>query len=267
MKDVKKLFQLFVFCITCTSAFGAAIEDNSFLLEEAYNQEEGVIQFIQSLQQSKNGDGKSLLYTFTNEWPVYGQTHQFSYTVPYSKIDNGDISGLGDILLNYRNQIINTEIVALAPRISLILPTGSRAKGLGSDALGVQFNMPLSVVLSPKWVTHWNAGFTLIPKAKGVSGIKERSTFSPSFGNSFIYLLSDTFNLMLESIFNSNEVSNGDGTKERSETIYISPGFRYAINFTNTQVVLGASTPIGVGPSEQDDYSVLTYLSIEPKLW
>ena len=29
------------------------IEDNSFLLEEAYNQEEGVIQYIQSYQYSK----------------------------------------------------------------------------------------------------------------------------------------------------------------------------------------------------------------------
>jgi hypothetical protein len=37
------------------------IRDNSFLLEEAYNQEEGVIQHIQSLQYMKD---KSWNYTF-----------------------------------------------------------------------------------------------------------------------------------------------------------------------------------------------------------
>ena len=56
------------------------IEDNSFLLEEAYNQEEGVIQYIQAYQYSKKT--KNWNYTFTNEIPVPNQTHQFSYTVP-----------------------------------------------------------------------------------------------------------------------------------------------------------------------------------------
>ena len=50
----------------------------SFLLEEAYNQEAGVVQHIQALRREQ----RSWFYTFTQEWPLGGQDHQFSYTVP-----------------------------------------------------------------------------------------------------------------------------------------------------------------------------------------
>jgi hypothetical protein len=44
------------------------IEDNSFLVEEAYNQEFGVVQHIQNFQRYWNS--KDWIYTFTQEWPV-----------------------------------------------------------------------------------------------------------------------------------------------------------------------------------------------------
>ena len=80
------------------------IEDNSFLIEEAYNQEEGVIQYIQSYQYSKKT--KNWNYTFTNEFPMPNQTHQFSYTVPLARVGDAPVfqSGLGDIALNYRDR-------------------------------------------------------------------------------------------------------------------------------------------------------------------
>ena len=55
------------------------IEDNSFLIEEAYNQEPGVIQHISGFQYMKD---KTWLCTFTDEWPVSGQEHQLSVTIP-----------------------------------------------------------------------------------------------------------------------------------------------------------------------------------------
>lgn len=52
------------------------IQDNSFLLEEAYNQEAGVVQHIQSFMYLKKS--KDWIYTFTQEWPVPKETHQLS---------------------------------------------------------------------------------------------------------------------------------------------------------------------------------------------
>src|ERR1051325_8382666 len=61
-----------------------AIQDNSFLMEEAYNQEAGVVQHINAFMKSLRGKG--WIYTFTQEWPVFGQKHQFSYTVPMQRV-------------------------------------------------------------------------------------------------------------------------------------------------------------------------------------
>ena len=59
------------------------IKDNSFLIEEAYNQEAGVIQFIQGYQYSELT--KEWTSTFTNEFPVPNETHQLSYALPMVK--------------------------------------------------------------------------------------------------------------------------------------------------------------------------------------
>ena len=53
------------------------IEDNSFLLEEAYNQEAGVIQHISTFQYDLM---RFWNYSFTQEWPVPNQKHQLSFT-------------------------------------------------------------------------------------------------------------------------------------------------------------------------------------------
>ena len=71
------------------------IEDNSFLLEEAYNQEAGVIQHISTFQYDLM---RSWNYSFTQEWPVPNQKHQLSFTIP---VRQSFSVGIGDILLNY----------------------------------------------------------------------------------------------------------------------------------------------------------------------
>ena len=67
------------------------IRDNSFLIEEAYNQEPGVVQHIWTARFGADHRGeanaRSWDLSFTQEWPVFSQSHQFSYVVPYSFID------------------------------------------------------------------------------------------------------------------------------------------------------------------------------------
>src|SRR3990172_9535312 len=121
------------------------IQDNSFLIEEAYNQEPGVVQHIQAFQYMKDGTWG---YTFTQEWPMGGQKHQFSYTIPVSHLTNPGRTGLGDVALNYRYQLINKDGIALSPRFSLLLPTGKFKRDLGRGSPGYQTNIPLSLELS-----------------------------------------------------------------------------------------------------------------------
>src|SRR5512147_3224359 len=84
------------------------IQDNSFLVEEAYNQEFGVVQHISSFTRFWNS--KDWVYTFTQEWPVPGQRHQVSYTVAvqHAGAFPGSGAGVGDSLINYRYQLVGS---------------------------------------------------------------------------------------------------------------------------------------------------------------
>ncbi|HEY9044811.1 MAG TPA: hypothetical protein VIN08_02905, partial [Ohtaekwangia sp.] len=75
-----------------------AFEDNSFLLEEAFNQEMGVLQHIFTFYWD-NIHTSNLNYSFTQEIPLTNLRHQLSYTLSYSmlKDESGKyISGFGD---------------------------------------------------------------------------------------------------------------------------------------------------------------------------
>ena len=98
------------------------IEDNSFLIEEAYNQEPGVVQHIFNAVYSADSRARGWAFSFTQEWPVFSQDHQFSFTIPSFHLRGGGerVSGVGDILLNYRYQLLEEGDMkpAFAPRPS-----------------------------------------------------------------------------------------------------------------------------------------------------
>src|SRR5215813_3304499 len=117
------IFLTFFLCVSAVSAQEPAkpepISDNSFLIEEAYNQEPGVVQHINTFMRTRGGDW---LYTFTQEWPVKSMKHQLSFTVADQSLDRQH--GIGDTAINYRYQLLNGAKVAISPRVSLLIPTG-----------------------------------------------------------------------------------------------------------------------------------------------
>ena len=240
------------------------IQDNSFLVEEAYNQERGVVQHISNFMYL--ADSHDWFYTFTQEWPLpLDARHQLSYTL--MTVRPGDVhdgAGWGDTLLNYRYQLVGNgdTRVAFAPRLTMIFPTGDSRLGRGLGGAGVQTNLPLSVVASRKLVTHWNVGATLIPRAQDASG-NRASTSAYNLGQSFVWLAHPRFNVMLETIFiGAQEVVGRDRTAW-SRSLFFSPGVRWAYNFkSGLQIVPGIAVPIGAGPSAGEK-GVFVYLSFE----
>lgn len=244
-----------------------AVKDNSFLIEEAYNQEPGVVQFINGYQYSELT--KDSTYTFTNEIPIHDETHQFSFAIPIIK-KNGppSESGIGDVLINYRYQLVNNEHIAIAPRLSIIIPSGDYKKGLGNGVAGLQFNQAVSISINDKWTNHWNAGFTYTPDAENAVG-ETASLTGYNFGTSAIYNYTDKTNFILEFVLNGNESVTGQNEKTSASTYYIVPGIRTAFNAGNdTEIVPGIAAILGAGPSAVDhDRGLFAYLSIESKLW
>ncbi len=248
------------------------IMDNSFLVEEAYNQEPGVVQSILTVsygvEPQPGPDDISWTLVFTQEWPVFSQRHQFSYTVPYNFVKTGGKSdnGLGDMLLNYRYQAYYDEIQlrAFAPRASLVLPTGNKDLGFSDDTFGLQLNLPFSSAWGDRWFTHFNAGLTWLPHAFTAN---DRNTLDYNLGASVIYAATRDTHFLLEwtGLWDNTPGTGGGLTYEFVSVI--SPGVRHAFNFGDgSQLVIGAAVPLGLTRGAPD-VGVLLYVSFEAQFW
>lgn len=236
------------------------IQDNSFLIEEAYNQEPGVVQHVTTFLDL--GESPEWSASFTQEWPLSSQRHQLSYTLLHVRL--GDERGWGDVALHYRYQLLDgaSGPVALAPRLSLLVPTGDTGDGLGAGSLGVQVNLPVSVELSRRWAGHWNLGGSWVPDAEARDGARA-DIDSFQAGQGLVFLLRPKLNLLFEAVYTrARSVREGGGT-ERDDAFLVSPGLRFALDRpSGLQIVPGIAVPIGVGPSE-GEWSVFAYLSFE----
>jgi hypothetical protein len=237
------------------------IADNSFLIEEAYNQESGVVQHISTF--SRPDGGGAWAYTFTQEWPFHGMKRQLSYTIPVFRED-GSGTGLGDVALNFRYQLVGDggDGLHVAPRATLLFPTGNERRGRGAGGLGFQANLPLSVRPLPGLALHGNAGLTYTPDARNALG-RTAGTVNANLGGSAIWLLRRTFNLMLELLWVSTEQVTGPGETVREESLFLNPGIRWAFNFpSGLQIVPGLAYTVGLADSEGED-GLFLYLSFE----
>ena len=240
------------------------IQDNSFLIEEAYNQEVGVVQHINTF--TRYQDSKDWVYTFTQEWPFGSQAHQVSFTLPYQRLGASldGKQGFGDVALNYRYQLLGDgdALVAISPRLSVLLPTGDAKTGYGRGALGLQVMFPVSWVLNDSFAAHTNIGATHTPRAQNPLG-ERASTQDLMFGQSLIWLVNPRFNVMLEYVHTGAQAVAGPNQTERMTSTYLSPGIRWAYNFpSGLQIVPGLAFPIGVGASKGEK-AVFLYLSFE----
>jgi len=238
------------------------IQDNSFLIEEAYNQEAGVVQHISTF--ARDPTTHAWTYAFTQEWPVFSQRNQLSFTLPVVSNGRGQGSGVGDIAIHYRYQLADGKRFGIlaAPRLSLIVPSGDARRDRGNGGVGVQMNLPVTIEHSAHLVTHWNAGATLTPSARNSVG-DEATTRSYNLGASTIWLPLSALNFMLELAWSRDEAVSGPNERVAEQSLFLSPGVRGAINFASgLQIVPGFAAPTGVGPS-RGDRRIFLYLSFE----
>ncbi len=212
-----------------------AISDNSFLVEEAYNQEKNVVQHISVFTHDLRGSHWTA--TFTQEWPAGNEKHQLSYTLPVAR---GEGRQFGAVLINYRYQLIGDgdATTAVAPRVSFFFPSGT-------DSNGLQLEIPLSHIISDRLASHSDAGVTFL---------RNRGAVDVNFAQSFVFALSTRAQVVLESVWNRTDKVDG---------FLVCPGVRWAYNKPGgLQIVPGIGIPIGIGPSA-GERSILLYLSFE----
>ena len=224
-----------------------AIADNSFLVEEAFNQEARVFQNIVG---ALFDEGGAFALTFTQEWPAPSIKHQLSYTATLVNID--DETGPGDVLLNYRYQLFEEGPgrPAVSPRVSLIVPVGDENRGLGQGGWGLQFNLPVSKQVGDFYL-HGNAGVSWWPSLStdrfprlDAQPPDDVGIASPFVGGSVIYRVRPMFNLMLESVVDWGEDIVAASRTARDTSVTLSPGARGGWNIGDKQVIVGLALPI-----------------------
>jgi len=220
------------------------IIDNSFLIEEAFNQEKGIVQTIGAFRMDARSEWET---SITQEWPLLGRTHQVSYSIPYAATSGA--RGVGDVMLNYRVQLMLEArgTPAFSPRISVIMPTGDSARGLGEGGFGWQVNLPFSKQAGDTYL-HWNVGFTQIPSASGPDG--DHDVARAHAGASAIWRVRPMVNLMMEALV------------EGTTRVTLSPGVRVGWNHDASQWVIGIAAPLVRGDAATT-LSGLGYLSYE----
>ena len=209
------------------------ITDNSFLVEEAFNQEAGIFQNIFNASRSES----VWTSTFTQEWPIVSQTHQFSYTLAWA---HSDRFSFGDAMLNYRYQAMTEGAgkPAFSPRLSVILPTANDIDV--GDSWGLQFNLPFSKQTGDVY-WHWNAGLTWRPSADFGKGSENLE--SPFLAGSAIFRVKPMFHAMLESVLTYEDLPSTEGIgHERLFTL--SPGIRGGWDLGEKQLILGLAVPV-----------------------
>ena len=242
------------------------IMDNSFLIEEAFNQDPGVTQHIftgsYTVDRMGGADTKTWNLSFNQEWPVGGQNHQLSYTVPWTFINDAGhkVEGVGDVLLNYRYQwkLDETTLTGVSPRLSVVIPSGSVKRGLGDGILGWQAALPVSTTVGDRWFLHANAGLSWLPRAKSNY---RHPLLDEVVGASAIYAATSRLHFLLE--WTGTWEDRGIDGGGHAFLSVISPGVRMAFNFAgDRQVVLGLAAPLGLSRAAPE-FGVFLYFSFE----
>lgn len=251
-----------------------AFEDNSFLLEEAINQER-VSQYVSNFY-FDNLRGGSFLYSFAHEFPLWSSRHQLSYELLYylqnstESINRG--GGFGDINVSYHFQASGKKAWAMVvPAMTLIIPTGK--SGYGSGGFGGQFNLLVTKSLSRKLVTHYNAGYTFISQADfyqstitGTPALSfEKDLHYKNLGASLIWYQGRKFNWFIEYISNFLTDIKVDGTSSDRHQLTLNPGLRFAIDHNRIQIVPGVSTPFIFTDGKFNRLGLFFYISFEPE--
>jgi len=240
------------------------LQDNSFLLEEAYNQEAGVVQHIvNGVWDRESGDW---LLSVSQEWPVPDARHQFSYTLLYQWAgDPESETGIGPVQLNYRYQALTEDahLPAVAPRLSVLLPTGTLADEFGAGSTGVQIGLPVSKQVTRHWEVNLNLGGTVFPSAEAPDDPGRREQLlDGSAAASVIWEPYDAINFLCEVLILQTEEITRGGTAYHTHPL-VNPAVRVGWNGPGgVQWVLGAGVPIGFG-GDAGQLGVFLYLSIE----
>lgn len=245
------------------------LQGASFLLEDANNQADGIVEHVLTFARTSGASGWTL--GVTEEWPAGGVSNQLSLQVPWIRPETAtgtSSSGPGDVTIGYRRQLGGGDRKwAAAPRVSLLLPTGDPAAGTGAGGVGLQLGFPLTLAFGEKIVTHTNVFATATLDARTPAG-SHGDLLALGVGQGVVWNLHPRVNVTLESVWTRSRGFGPEpaGSSVPTSTWVVSPGVQVMVDLPGGfPVVPGIAFPVGVGPS-RGEHGVVLFLGIQHAL-
>lgn len=229
---------------TPNEAEGAeSIEVNGFFVEEAYNQEAGMLQQIVTATAARHGGWGG---DYSQEWPIFSERHQLDLALGV-----GEGAGVTGVGAEYRYLLLGGEdaVFSLAPGIEA---AWSREEGEWE----LEAMLPASVRLSETLVANTNVGVSFaVDDFDGKPGL--------TLGEGLVWRPQPRLNLLMEAVWSRGEPLLGEASEGEDESLIVSPGLQYAFSLRDdVRLVPGIAFPVGVGPSD-GQRAVMLYLSLE----
>jgi len=218
---------------------GTVIEFSGFFVEEAYNQERGMLQQIARVTAVRHGSWGG---RYSQEWPVFDERRQLELAA----LVNGE-DGLAGLGAELRFLLAGGEdaVFTLSP--------GVEAAWERDGEWEIELMVPASVRLFEGLVASTNAAFSVHPEDGGTSW---------QVGQGLIWRAHPRLNFLLEGVYSHGE-SVLEGADEEDEGFIVSPGVQVAFPLgEDAQLVPGIAFPVGAGPSS-GQRAVMFYLSLE----
>ncbi|HEY0653586.1 MAG TPA: hypothetical protein VGD65_10690 [Chryseosolibacter sp.] len=231
-----------------------SIEDNSFIIEEAFNQSPGVIQYTASSQVANDGTAINL----ECELPLSGERHQLSFSLP-TKVSSFTFA-VEELMISYRPLVSGRHRwIMITPRLSLIVPTATIEPRLNGGTFGIEWNFALTKRLSRNVISHINLGSTH-PLARSHNEPQLNRLHDKFCGASLVLALARNMDLLAE--FKATNAS-GHFASAGTWNLVANPGCRFLFKVTNFVIVPGLSAPIEWRTGLPVARQLLIYLSIE----
>ena len=201
---MRRTLLLLLFALPLLAGEPLPIEDHTFMAEGGWNREDAALQYNTFFFRD------AMAFELTQEWAASSPKHQFGFTIP---LFSDDRAGLGDAMLNYSYQILGTKDsrIAVAPRVSLILPT--RSAQFGERSSGVQVNFPISASITPRLAAHTNIG---------ASWYRDRGERELNLGQSVAFDLTDHLSFSVDAAY--TRCGGGE------HLIVVRPGLQFSID-------------------------------------
>lgn len=231
---MKRTLLLVLLALPAIAGEPSPIEDTNFLPETGWNRADGVLQYTSFFLRDATA------HELTQEWGVASSSeHQLSYTIPlYS---DGE-TGLGDATINYRYQLFGKagSKFAVAPRLSLVLPT--RSTHFGPSSTGVQVNVPISASMGERLTLHTNAGATWL---------RDRGEKEINLAQSVAFSLTPRIALSLDAAYTR--------CQDTEHLFVVRPGIQFTLDGPRgLQIAPGVALPMGT-----DRGGVLLFVALE----